>query len=130
MSLCGCRFLADVARPSAHANIKAMDGHISPCDIGKLSRFCVNSSQITDWESFHKECCTALGISKFDRETVLNWARANITSPRCVVLDLADSEKLRTRCPEQFQALVDVLTFVNLQYVGKREAPAFAVCLL
>jgi hypothetical protein len=95
-----------------------------------IVRACVAGSRITDWQTFHAECCLALPLPAFDHQNVLNWSLANIAPQSCLTIDLADSMDFMRRCPAQFSALADTVASVNREFVAQKHGPAIALSLV
>jgi len=100
-------------------------------------------AQITDWESFHKVFQQTLGFPNFYGHNMDAWidcmtyidapgdALSDITvSPgEILVLRINHAQDFKTRCPEQYEALIECSAFVNFRRVEVGEAPVIALLL-
>lgn len=91
----------------------------------------IGTTEITDWESFHRVLASVLGFPTFyggnmdamiDCLGYLDDTSAEMTSVHVrpgetLTLDLGSALKFRRTCPEQFSALQDACAFVNWRRV-------------
>lgn len=104
----------------------------------------LDTNHITDWEIFHAVFAEAFGFPEFygrnvnawiDCMTYLDDPEAGMTtvhaaSGSVVTLQLEDVDSFSQRCPEQYEAIVECVAFVNWRRVNnthKTEAPVLAL---
>lgn len=104
----------------------------------------IPTSQITDWNSFHDVFEQALGFPSFygrnmdawiDCMTYLDDPEAGMTAVTVraggiIILRIENASEFRTRCPEQYEALVECSAFVNWRRVENGHSPVLALMLV
>ena len=99
--------------------------------------------EITDWDSFHTIFAEILGFPDFYGRNMHAWidcmtdaddvdtgmmARA-VQKGQMLALKIKDAGDFSTRCPEQFEALVECSDFVNSRRVEMGNAPVLVLQL-
>lgn len=104
----------------------------------------LQTTGITDWESFHSVFAETLGFPKFygrnmdawvDCMTYLDDPDARMTTVSVAPgelfhLEVADATDFQKRLPEIFQAFISCAAFVNWRRVERGERPVLALVLL
>lgn len=101
----------------------------------------IDARRIVDWDSFHDVFAETLGFPEFygrnmnawiDCMTFLDEPEAGMTNVHAppggvVTLLLEDVAAFATRCPAQYEALVDCAAFVNWRRIEKGLPSVLAV---
>lgn len=96
--------------------------------------------KITDWASFHEVFRETLGFPGFYGRNMDAWidCMTSVDSPddkmsavtvspgQLLLLEIADPFEFRTRCPEQYDALIECSAFVNFRRTEVGQAPVIA----
>ena len=98
----------------------------------------LNTEQITDWASFHQVCKEAFGFPDFYGANMNAWidcltymtegdgmTRFVLSEDEMLYIEMTDSENLKLRLPEIFNALIDCSIFVNNRYFEPKIALLF-----
>jgi len=106
-------------------------GHSSVVPIVRM-----DTGQIRDWDSFHDVFAEALGFPSFYGRSLSAWEDCmsypdeddgmktvvgSVGDP--VVLVLSDGESFKKRCPHQWNGIVEVVAWLNLERAQNREPP-------
>jgi hypothetical protein len=97
--------------------------------------------EIVDWDSFHTVFGAALGFPDFYGRNLNAWidcmfsvddpdsgmTRPSIQPGGMMVLAIADADHFRRRCPEQYEALIECVGFVNQERVTRGQPPVLAL---
>ncbi|MDO8617869.1 MAG: barstar family protein [Candidatus Uhrbacteria bacterium] len=97
----------------------------------------IDTNNIHDWNSFHDEFQNKFGFPDFYGRNMDAWndymthlddpedqlSQITIQKGDIVVLELHDVKTFKTRCPEQYNALIDCAAFVNWRRVEKNKEP-------
>ena len=87
----------------------------------------IDADRIVDWASFHEVFAEAFGFPKFYGKNMDAWidclsylddpnagmTSIHVESGRVLSLVVEHASEFKTRCPEQFAALVECAGFVN-----------------
>lgn len=101
----------------------------------------IPTDEITDWNTFHSVFARELGFPDFYGRNMNAWVdclthldepgdgMSNIVlrDNDILTLHLEDAGSLRSRCPEQFEALVNSTAFVNWRRIAKGLRPVIAL---
>lgn len=101
----------------------------------------VDTSRITDWDSFHTVFAEAFGFPDFYGRNMDAWidcltcidepddAMTTVHAPPggVLVLDLPHARDLAVRCPEIYSALIECSAFVNYRRIEMSQEPV--LCL-
>jgi hypothetical protein len=100
-------------------------------------------SQITDWDSFHDIFADVLGFPGFYGRNMNAWidcltyrdeddgmASVQVPDGDVLTLQLDEGQAFKTRCPEQYAALIECSAFVNWRRIdaGQRPIVALSFC--
>lgn len=102
-----------------------------------MKRINVNVGTIADWASFHDVFAQAFGFPSFYGRNMDAWndcmtclddpdsGMSAVTCAKCevVLLELENVRAFRSRCPEQYNALVECSAFLNWRRIEKGDAP-------
>jgi hypothetical protein len=105
------------------------------------TRVTVDTSRITDWDSFHSVFAEAFGFPAFYGRNLDAWidCLTSLDAPEdgltaihaptngVVVLDLPHARDLAIRCPDIYAALVECAAFINYRRIELGEEPV--LCL-
>lgn len=101
----------------------------------------LNCDRITDWESFHSFFAEVFGFPDFYGRNMDAWidcmsyldesesgmSTINIRTGEVLTLQLDGVDGFAVRCPEQYAALVEGITIVNLRRSSKGEEAVLAL---
>lgn len=101
----------------------------------------IETQRIVDWDSFHTVFAEAFGFPEFygrimdawiDCMTSLDDSDAGMSVIHCptgsvVTLALGDVTDFASRCPEQYDALVECAAFVNWRRIEQDEGSVLAL---
>jgi Barstar (barnase inhibitor) len=101
----------------------------------------IDCANITDWQSFHEEFAKVFGFPAFygrnmdawiDCMTSLDEPEHGLSSIHCdpgkvIPIELENVGDLKTRCPEQFLAILECSAFVNWGRIKMRLRPVLAL---
>jgi hypothetical protein len=99
--------------------------------------------QIADWDSFHSVFQTALGFPAFYGRNMDAWTdcmtsiddppsgmtKVSVAPGELMTLRIDDAPEFRRRCPEQYDALIECVAFVNYRRIEVGETPVLALML-
>lgn len=103
----------------------------------------VPTENIFDWDSFHDVFKAALGFPDFYGRNMNAWidcltcaddGDAGMMSPtvaggELLTLRIDDAASFKSRCPDQYDALIDCTSFVNFRRVAVGSEPVLALLL-
>lgn len=98
-------------------------------------------NQITDWETFHKVFAEVLGFPDYYGHNMNAWidcmtyidepdlgmTSIHVDIGQILVLDLGDCTLFASKCPIQYETLLDCSAFVNYRRIEKGEEPVLAL---
>ena len=100
----------------------------------------LNTSAISDWQSFHEESCQAFGFPDFYGMNMNAWidcltyldegdgmSRFHLAEGEGLDIEVSDSEAFRSRLPEIYDALVECSSFVNVRRVEAGKPPVLSL---
>ena len=103
----------------------------------------LETSRITDWNSFHAESKKALGFPEFYGANMDAWidclsylregdgmSRFVLAGDELLHIEVVDSESFHHRLPEIFEAMVECVSFVNRRYRESGDGPAISLVLI
>jgi hypothetical protein len=116
---------------------------MGPIDSMQTTIVNIPTKRITDWNSFHDVFSDALGFPGFYGRNLNAWVDCMISiddgSSRMsdifvnpgelLALRIDEAPDFARRCPEQYQALVECVTFVNYCRVEVGGSPVLALLL-
>ena len=102
-----------------------------------MKRIQIDTTRIKDWDSFHDVFAETFGFPVFYGRNVDAWIDCmssldspddGMTSVHCgkgdfIVLELSNAKDFKSRCPEQFEAVVECTAFVNFRNLDVGETP-------
>ena len=93
-----------------------------------MRRVRLETSRISDWISFHEQFAQQLRFRDHYGRNMNAWidCMSDAVEDETMVLEVADSESFRQRCPELFDALVECTAFVNDRF-KTRAGPAVSL---
>ena len=97
--------------------------------------------EIADWDTFHSVFARVLGFPSFYGKNMNAWvdcltyldapgdgmSNVVLVDNDILTLQLDSAESFRSRCPEQFDALVASSSFVNWRRIEKGQRPTIAL---
>lgn len=97
--------------------------------------------EIEDWNSFHTVFARELGFPDFYGRNMNAWVdcitsadvpedgmtRVHGTIEAGLLLDLGDCTEFAQRCPEQYEAILDSIGFVNFRRIASGEDPVVSL---
>jgi hypothetical protein len=101
----------------------------------------IDGSAIRDWETFHDVFAAALGFPGFYGRNLDAWIDCltnaddgeaglvahPVPEGSVLTLQIENVDTLATRCPEQYNALVECAAFVNWRRLERGEGPVLAL---
>ena|ERR1022692_1315335 len=101
----------------------------------------IDCAKIVDWPSFHSTFKEALGFPDFYGNNMSAWvdcmtclddpdaemSRIHAPPKGVVVLELHNVKSFRSRCSEQYDAIVECSAFVNWLLLEKRDPPVLVL---
>ncbi len=101
----------------------------------------IDTSKITDWDSFHDVFSACLGFPDFYGRNMNAWidcmtsldepedGMTSVHSPDggVVVLALSDATDLSRRCPDIYEAIIESTAFVNYRKMEVGERPVLSL---
>lgn len=107
----------------------------------KYNLIAVDCDFITDWDSFFDTFAKAFGFPDFFGRNMDAWidcmtslddpdgGLTAIHAPKdgCFVLELANVTHFKSRCPDQFGALIECSAFVNWRRIEIGEPPVLVI---
>jgi len=102
------------------------------------------AEEIADWPSFHSVFRRTFGFPDFHGQNMNAWvdcmtylddSDAGMTSITVakgdlLILRIDDTFKFKSRCPDQYDALVECAAFVNYRRIEVGELPVLALLLV
>lgn len=133
------RLLAAVVRSNATQR-SLMNGR-SLARLGMRMLIRIDATRIRDWDSFHAVFKEALGFPDFYGGNMDAWidcmsslddpaagmTAQHVVSGTVLTLQIDGIDDFATRCPEQYEALVECSAFVNWRRVERGEAAVVAL---
>jgi Barstar (barnase inhibitor) len=103
----------------------------------------IPADKITDWDSFHSVFQAALGFPDFYGRNMDAWidcmsyiddpssgmASAAVAPGELMTLRIDDAADFHRRCPEQYDALIECVAFVNYRRIADGGTPVLALML-
>lgn len=103
----------------------------------------IPTDQITDWNSFHSVFQAVFGFPEFYGRNMDAWidcmtcsddpasgmVDASVAPGDLITLRIDDAPDFRQRCPEQYNALIDGVAFVNYRRIELGRAPVLTLML-
>ncbi len=104
----------------------------------------IDATEIADWATFHSVFSRDLGFPHFYGKNMNAWidcvtsiddadsgmTGVTVASDELAVLEITGIKEFRTRCQEQYDALVECSAFVNYRRVEVGERPVLALILI
>lgn len=101
----------------------------------------INCNNITDWDTFHDEFYQVFGFAGFYGRNMDAWVDcmsylsdpdAQMTTVHCeegrvITLELKNIKAFKTRCPEQYDAIIECSAFVNWRLIENGHSPVLAL---
>ena len=101
----------------------------------------IDGDCINDWATFHEMFAQALGFPDFYGRNMNAWidcmsflgepnagmSSIHVHPGEVLSLVLDNASSLRSRCPEQFQGLVESAAFVNMRVIKQAGSPLNAL---
>ena len=101
----------------------------------------INCNNIIDWETFHDEFSKVFGFPDFYGRNMNAWndcmsylsdPEAQMTTIHCqkgnvITLELKNIKNFKTRCPEQYNAIIECSAFVNWRLIEDGDRPVLAL---
>jgi hypothetical protein len=103
----------------------------------------IPTDQITDWDSFHGVFQAVLGFPEFYGRNMNAWidcmsdvddptsrmTTAPVAAGELMTLRIDDAADFRRRCPEQYDALIECVAFVNYRRIEQGGTPVLTLML-
>ena len=103
----------------------------------------IPAEQITDWDSFHSVFQVALGFPEFYGRNMNAWidcltyiddppsgmTSVSVAAGELITLRIDDAPSFQRRCPEQYNALIECVAFVNYRRIETGDAPVLTLML-
>jgi hypothetical protein len=103
----------------------------------------IPADQITDWDSFHSVFQAALGFPEFYGRNMNAWidcmtyiddppsgmTSAFVARGELITLRIDDAPDFQRRCPEQYNAFIECVAFVNYRRIELGETPVITLML-
>ena len=97
----------------------------------------LETSSITDWESFHDVFKRQMGFPEFYGRNMNAWidcmssldepgdgmSQIQVPQGGSLVLSLSDASQFSKKCPDQYDAIVECSAFVNKRRIDAGESP-------
>ena len=103
----------------------------------------LDTSWITDWNSFHTTCCEAFGFPEFYGMNMNAWidcltyldegdgmSRFHLAPDETLKIQVSDTKSFNSRVPEIFDALVECSASVNQRHVEAGKSPLLSLVFL
>jgi hypothetical protein len=100
----------------------------------------LDTSSITDWDSFHRTCRDVFGFPDFYGMNMNAWidcltyldegdgmSRFHLAPNETLNIEVSDTESFKSRLPEIFDALVVCSADVNQRYLQRGKAPLLSL---
>jgi len=92
----------------------------------EIKKYHFDANQITDWESFHDLFATTCGFPGYYGRNMDAWIDCTTdmaSEDVLVVFEVSNMGSLKTRCHDQFLAIVECSAFVNHRLLECGETP-------
>ncbi len=100
----------------------------------------IPAHQITGWDSFHTVFKTVLGFPDFYGRNMNAWidcmtylddgmTSVSVEEGGLLALRIDDAPDFQRRCPEQYEALMESIAFVNFRSIERGGKPMVALML-
>ena len=97
----------------------------------------IETDKIKDWDSFHNEFKTKFGFPDFYGNNMNAWidcmsylddpkagmSKITIDKGDMLVIEMDNIKSFKKRCPEQYNALIEGMAFVNHRLIEQNENP-------
>src|SRR5258705_9310751 len=103
----------------------------------------LETSTISDWDSFHKTCQRVFGFPDFYGMNMNAWidcltyldegdgmSRFHLSPGEKLIIEVVDSDSFKSRLPDIFDALVECTDAVNRRYLEDAKAPLLSLVFL
>ena len=103
----------------------------------------LDTSSISDWDSFHKTCREVFGFPDFYGMNMNAWidcltyldegdgmSRFHLAAGERLNIEVSDTKSFNARLPEIFDALVECSAFVNQRYLEAGKSPLLSLVFL
>ncbi len=101
----------------------------------------IDTTRIIDWESFHNLFADVFGFLEFYGRNMDAWidcmssldspeegmSQIHVSPGNVVVLKLENVQDFSSRCPEQYEAIVECSAFVNYRRIEKGLEPVLSL---
>ena len=101
----------------------------------------IDCANIKDWGSFHEEFARVLGFPDFYGRNMDAWidCMSSLSDPNdgmtqihcekgeVVTIELANINDFKSRCPEQYDAIIECSAFVNWRLIEIDQPPVIAL---
>ena len=101
----------------------------------------IPTDQIKDWDSFHSVFQSTLGFADFYGRNMDAWVdcmtyidgppdemtRVSVPPGEILALHIDNAPDFQRRCPEQYQALIESVSFVNFRRMERGGTPVLAL---
>jgi RNAse (barnase) inhibitor barstar len=98
-----------------------------------MTKFRLETKQITDWASFHRVCKEAFGFPDYYGRNMNSWIDCMSsfeTDEEIFQVEIIDTEDFNSRLPDILDAMVECTAFVNNRYIACGEAIRIAIVFL
>lgn len=106
-----------------------------------MKKIAIPVDDIHDWPSFHKVFAETLGFPDFYGNNMNAWidcmtsidesdacmSSVSVDKGEFLVLELGDCTAFASRCPAQYEAILDSTGFVNFRRIDVGEEPVLAL---
>jgi hypothetical protein len=103
----------------------------------------IPTAEIHDWDSFHAVFARVMGFPDFYGANMNAWidcmtsvdqvdhgmSAITVGSGELLILSLEEAPDFRSRCPEQYEALLECTAFVNYRRTERRRNAVLALLL-
>jgi hypothetical protein len=101
----------------------------------------IDADRIVDWASFHDVFAEVMGFPEFYGRNMDAWidcmtcvddpdagmSKVTVDPPAVLTLQLEGVTEFAGRCPDQFDALIDAVAFVNWRRIDRGEPAVLAL---
>lgn len=101
----------------------------------------IDCEKIKDWESFHDEFNNVFGFPDFYGRNMNAWidCMSSLSEPdegmtqihcdkgKVVTIELENVREFKSRCPEQYDALIECTAFVNWRLIETGQQPVLSL---
>ena len=116
---------------------------MEPSGVLNMATVRLDTSLITDWNSFHRTCREAFGFPDFYGMNMNAWmdcltyldegdgmSRFHLAPGEKLNIEITDTELFSLRLPETFSAVIHRTAFVNDRYVAAGKPPLLSLVFL